>query len=60
MQKWEYLKLVDPDAAEMNAWGEDGWELVAVITPHLDDIPYVFYFKRPKAEKPPTLPPIRK
>ena len=51
MQKWEYLELGNPDIKEMNAWGEDGWELIAVIVTHESGAtPYIYYFKRPKLE----------
>ena len=51
MQKWEYLELGNPDISEMNAWGEDGWELVAVaVSVDSGATPYIFYFKRPKPE----------
>jgi len=60
MQKWEY-RVVEweeigstPRRGEIfNGLGQDGWEL-ALVT---DD--YAYIFKRPKEEKPPTLPPIR-
>ena len=37
--------------------GNEGWELVAASS--YDNYYEIAYFKRPKAEKPPTLPPIR-
>jgi hypothetical protein len=46
-----------PLESKLNERGKDGWELVSVS--HDDQYGYVYYFKRPQAEKAPTLPPIR-
>ena len=61
MQKWEYRVLEWEEIGSASrrvelftALGDDGWELVLVT----DD--YAYVFKRPKAEKRLTLPPIRK
>lgn len=60
MQKWEYRVLEWEEIGTasrrgelFNTLGQDGWELTLVT----DD--YAYIFKRPMAEKPPTLPPIR-
>ena len=45
MQKWEYVTvplLVHATKQILDNWGDDGWELVAVVD-------NVAYFKRPKA-----------
>jgi hypothetical protein len=50
MTKWEYLTaplLVHNTKAILDTFGEDGWELVAVI-PGLNPENLVAYFKRPK------------
>lgn len=38
--QWEYLTLDEQDADDLNALGEEGWELVSVSDGRL-------YFKRP-------------
>lgn len=56
MQKWEYKFVVldrNAEEAQLNRFGAEGWELVAV------DNTTMCYLKRPKAEQPPKLPPIR-
>ena len=60
MKKWEYTAEVSetPLQSKLNTLGADGWELVSAF--HDSQYGYVYYFKRPKAEKPLTLPPIRK
>ena len=49
MQTWEYatVPLIEHATQEiLNGWGEDGWELVAVV-PQPQGL--VAYLKRPKA-----------
>jgi hypothetical protein len=52
-QTWEYRVWsehgeTDPSLTErLDAWGLEGWELVAVV-PHLDSL--VLFFKRPFAD----------
>ena len=41
MQKWEYIVLQAPDQRELNSYGSNGWELVAI------DQSSRFYLKRP-------------
>jgi hypothetical protein len=51
MQKWEYVTvplLVHATKQILDNWGEDGWELVAVI-PGMNAENLVAYLKRPKA-----------
>ncbi len=59
MQKWEYTAVVSetPLQSRLNVFGDDGWELVSAF--YDSQYGYVYYFKRPKAEQPPNLPPIR-
>jgi hypothetical protein len=50
MQKWEYATvplLVHATKQILDNWGEDGWELVAVI-PGPNPEQLVAYLKRPK------------
>ena len=50
MQKWEYATIpliIHNTKAILDTWGDDGWELVAVI-PGLDGQNLVAYLKRPK------------
>lgn len=59
--KWEYLVTVlssDPfdDEREMDDYGREGWELVAV-TPAGARRASVAYFKRPLADEPAPTPP---
>ena len=64
MQKWEYLSRSNwLDERELNALGEQGWELVAVasggrtsketgdIIPGFDSYRVRLYFKRPKSDE---------
>ena len=50
MAKWEYVTVPLPVRATkqiLDNWGEDGWELVQVVTgPNPDQL--VAYLKRPK------------
>lgn len=49
MTRWEYATtpvLVHNTQAILNTWGEDGWELVSVVT--MPEGNLVAYFKRPK------------
>jgi hypothetical protein len=39
-EKWEYLAIAEQEAGDLNALGEQGWELVGVNDGRL-------YFKRP-------------
>lgn len=51
MQKWEYFTapLLDHALQEiLNNFGEDGWELVAVVA--TNPASPVAYFKRPKSQ----------
>jgi hypothetical protein len=51
MQKWEYLlEMFDRwlFAEELQGYGNEGWELVAVIRPEPDKAHYLYYFKLPK------------
>jgi len=51
MQKWEYVTvplLVHVTKQILDTWGEDGWELVAVI-PGANAEQLVAYLKRPLA-----------
>jgi hypothetical protein len=50
-QRWEYATvplLVHATKQILDTWGEDGWELVAVV-PGPNNEQLVAYFKRPKA-----------
>mgnify|MGYP001002593049 FL=1 len=50
MQKWEYATIpliIHSTKAILDTWGDDGWELVAVI-PGSDGQNLVAYLKRPK------------
>jgi hypothetical protein len=51
MQKWEYVTvplLVHATKQILDTWGEDGWELVAVVPgPNAENL--VAYLKRSKA-----------
>lgn len=49
MTRWEYATtpvLIHNTQAILNTWGEDGWELVTVVT--MPDGNLVAYFKRLK------------
>ena len=49
MQKWEYATIpliIHSTKAILDTWGDDGWELVAVI-PGPDGQNLVAYLKRP-------------
>jgi hypothetical protein len=51
MQKWEYVTvplLVHATKQILDNWGQDGWELVAVV-PGPNSEQLVAYMKRPKA-----------
>lgn len=51
MQKWEYFTapiMVHATQQILNNFGEDGWELVQIVTGP-DGNGLVGYFKRPKA-----------
>ncbi len=51
MVKWEYATvplLVHATKQILDNWGEDGWELVAVV-PGMSAEQLVAYLKRPKA-----------
>jgi hypothetical protein len=51
-QRWEYATvplLVHATKQILDGWGEDGWELVAVVPgPNTEQL--VAYLKRPKAD----------
>ncbi len=59
MQNWEYLVKRDLDDRDLNLYGLDGWELVAVIrlqslinqTTGRQESEIVHYFKRPIIEE---------
>ena len=61
MPKWEYKMVREqyPREESLTEYGDAGWELMAA-TYGSDNGMFTFIFKRTKAEKPPTLPPIRK
>ncbi|HUI65802.1 MAG TPA: hypothetical protein VL126_13250 [Bacteroidota bacterium] len=44
-QKWEYRDGANVQLDQMNAYGEEGWELVTVV-PYGRD--YYYVFRRPK------------
>jgi hypothetical protein len=49
MQPWEYLTMRYPTpagASELNEFGSQGWELVAVME---GETHYYYYFKRPES-----------
>jgi hypothetical protein len=51
MQKWEYVTvplLVHATKQILDNWGQDGWELVAIV-PGPNSEQLVAYMKRPKA-----------
>ena len=52
-QRWEYATvplLVHATKQILDNWGEDGWELVAVVPgPNAEQV--VAYLKRPKASQ---------
>jgi hypothetical protein len=51
MQKWEYVTvplLVHATKQILDNWGDDGWELVAVV-PGPSSEQLVAYLKRPKS-----------
>jgi len=44
MQRWEYMTMgASANAKALNAFGEQGWELVGVLS----GPPSLLYFKRP-------------
>lgn len=45
--RWEYRSVLMPRLAELDQFGEEGWELVSVVSSPADEA--VFYFKRRKA-----------
>lgn len=52
MQKWEYHRVdltSDFPEGELNALGEDGWELVALVWHNIQSL-YTAFLKRPKKE----------
>ena len=54
MQKWEYSTvplLVHATKQILDNWGDDGWELVAVI-PGPEPEQLVAYLKRPSNDRP--------
>lgn len=56
MTKWEYASVpIVPHVAQeiLNNWGEDGWELVTVVTPP-DVGGLVAYFKRERKDGAPS------
>ena len=48
MRKWEY-KLITKwlTEPELNAVGDEGWEMVEMIVAHIN-VTFVYVFKRPK------------
>lgn len=42
MKKFEYKRAIDPSDTNLNDWGEEGWELVAVTS----DYNSTYVFKR--------------
>jgi hypothetical protein len=48
LQKWEYaIATISEDVKKLNELGEQGWELVAVVS-HSAYAQTIFYFKRLK------------
>lgn len=45
-EKWEYLTVILGERADINLYGDEGWELVAVIPHAFNECTY--YFKRLK------------
>lgn len=46
---WEYMSMTVPDSvgvSNMNKWGEQGWELVAVTQPEGANTAKSYFFKR--------------
>ena len=53
MKKWEYkveTVYADGSAIDINALGEQGWELCTIVNFSLTGR-LIFYFKRPKKKK---------
>jgi len=52
MRKWEYQVYIAPGPKDLadkaNQLGDEGWELIDVITDERIVIRYIGYFKRPK------------
>lgn len=58
MQKWEHKIESSQSGIAVVKYGVDGWELVSVVFDP-NESRFYFFFKRPKQEKAPRLPPIR-
>jgi hypothetical protein len=59
MTRWEYVTiplLVHNTKAILDTWGDDGWELVAIV-PGLNPENLVAYLKRPKPSPEPMVVP---
>jgi hypothetical protein len=57
MTRWEYVTiplLVHNTKAILDTWGDDGWELVAIV-PGLNPENLVAYLKRPRPSPEPTI-----
>ncbi len=52
--RWEYRSVLLPREADINPYGAEGWELVSVTAQPGDQA--VYYFRRPKEEKPAGIP----
>ena len=57
MTRWEYVTiplLVHNTKAILDTWGDDGWELVAIV-PGLNPENLIAYLKRPRPAPEPTI-----
>ncbi|HEY8790299.1 MAG TPA: hypothetical protein VIM10_14350 [Actinopolymorphaceae bacterium] len=57
MTRWEYVTiplLIHNTKAILDTWGDDGWELVAIV-PGLNPENLVAYLKRPRPAPEPTI-----
>lgn len=57
MTRWEYVTiplLIHNTKAILDTWGDDGWELVAIV-PGMNPENLVAYLKRPKPAPEPTI-----
>ena len=57
MTRWEYVTiplLIHNTKAILDTWGDDGWELVAIV-PGLNPGNLIAYLKRPRPAPEPTI-----
>lgn len=57
MTRWEYVTiplLIHNTKAILDTWGDDGWELVAIV-PGLNPENLIAYLKRPRPAPEPTI-----